>query len=351
MAGIVDRSADLFADLDNGLDSFGLGDGTMGDNRLMDGLMNNAPVTSDGPTDTIPVGATGVSANEQLPTPTTSTNSGGRSGTSSNSPPDVSSASSQQDPQQQQSQHQALFFNPMAGSQWTFQNAPSYDSPANAHASRYSGAVPQPTWDFSLGLNQGLQQQQPSPFPAQSSAPPVSNSNFEPTTAAGSVSLPPASAPMLQSVNLDSVRTLDNLTPAQRELLKTIAMPAQFQYQSPQSPGSSSSGPERGMTTSPGGTVRAKSNMKKRKSLADDDDDDDEDDTGQPIKKTAHNMIEKRYRTNLNDKIAALRDSVPSLRIMSKSARGEDTTEDREELHGLTPAHKLNKATVRSRPP
>jgi hypothetical protein len=57
-------------------------------------------------------------------------------------------------------------------------------------------------------------------------------------------------------------------------------------------------------------------------------------------------MIEKRYRTNLNDKIAALRDSVPSLRIMSKSAKGEDTTGDREELHGLTPAHKLNKATV-----
>jgi hypothetical protein len=58
-------------------------------------------------------------------------------------------------------------------------------------------------------------------------------------------------------------------------------------------------------------------------------------------------MIEKRYRTNLNDKIAALRDSVPSLRIMTKSARGEDTADDREELHGLTPAHKLNKATVR----
>lgn len=57
-------------------------------------------------------------------------------------------------------------------------------------------------------------------------------------------------------------------------------------------------------------------------------------------------MIEKRYRTNLNDKIAALRDSVPSLRIMTKSARGEDTADDREELQGLTPAHKLNKATV-----
>ncbi|KAH7040274.1 uncharacterized protein B0I36DRAFT_371026 [Microdochium trichocladiopsis] len=90
---------------------------------------------------------------------------------------------------------------------------------------------------------------------------------------------------------------------------------------------------------------------RKRKSSTDDEDEDEEDEFGnhQPVKKTAHNMIEKRYRTNLNDKIAALRDSVPSLRIMSKSARGEDTTEDREELQGLTPAHKLNKATVLSK--
>lgn len=56
-------------------------------------------------------------------------------------------------------------------------------------------------------------------------------------------------------------------------------------------------------------------------------------------------MIEKRYRTNLNDKIAALRDSVPSLRIMAGTARlGEDDEE--EDLGGLAPAHKLNKATV-----
>jgi hypothetical protein len=96
---------------------------------------------------------------------------------------------------------------------------------------------------------------------------------------------------------------------------------------------------------SPDATDMSKANGRKRKSSADFDDDDDDED-GQPVKKTAHNMIEKRYRTNLNDKIAALRDSVPALRIMSKSARGEDTTEDREELHGLTPAHKLNKATV-----
>lgn len=61
-----------------------------------------------------------------------------------------------------------------------------------------------------------------------------------------------------------------------------------------------------------------------------------------PVKKTSHNVIEKRYRNNLNDKIVELRNSVPSLRAMSR-ANGEDDTED---LEGLTPAHKLNKATV-----
>ncbi|OBT51679.1 hypothetical protein VE04_08855, partial [Pseudogymnoascus sp. 24MN13] len=68
-----------------------------------------------------------------------------------------------------------------------------------------------------------------------------------------------------------------------------------------------------------------------------------------PVKKTAHNMIEKRYRTNLNDKILALRDSVPSLRVMTKSARGSDGSTEVEDLEGLIPAHKLNKATVLSK--
>jgi hypothetical protein len=68
-----------------------------------------------------------------------------------------------------------------------------------------------------------------------------------------------------------------------------------------------------------------------------------------PIKKTAHNMIEKRYRTNLNDKIAALRDSVPSLRVMSRTSANGEEEDDDEDLGGLTPAHKLNKATVLSK--
>ncbi|KAI1134124.1 hypothetical protein F5Y05DRAFT_406756 [Hypoxylon sp. FL0543] len=131
-------------------------------------------------------------------------------------------------------------------------------------------------------------------------------------------------------------------------------MPAQLHYRSPKSEASpDSAGPvykSSSISSPEDQSLSSKSNSRKRKSSVEVDDDDDDDlDSHQPVKKTAHNMIEKRYRTNLNDKIAALRDSVPSLRIMSKSARGEDTTEDREELHGLTPAHKLNKATVLSK--
>lgn len=128
------------------------------------------------------------------------------------------------------------------------------------------------------------------------------------------------------------------LSQAQREALTKIAMPGHLSLHSPKSDKDMASSPENDLNKS-----------RKRKPSADDDDDDDEDGDSPQPKKTAHNEIEKRYRTNLNDKIAALRDSVPSLRIMSKSARGEDTTEDREELHGLTPAHKLNKATVLSK--
>ncbi len=143
---------------------------------------------------------------------------------------------------------------------------------------------------------------------------------------------------------------LNTLTEAQRDKLQQIAMPAHLQYQSPKSepsPDSAGGRQKSSSISSPEGRSQSsKSNGRKRKSSAGSDDDDDDDLEEHPVKKTAHNMIEKRYRTNLNDKIAALRDSVPSLRIMSKSARGEDTTEDREELQGLTPAHKLNKATV-----
>ncbi|ODQ65291.1 hypothetical protein NADFUDRAFT_83314 [Nadsonia fulvescens var. elongata DSM 6958] len=55
--------------------------------------------------------------------------------------------------------------------------------------------------------------------------------------------------------------------------------------------------------------------------------------------KSAHNMIERRYRTNINDKILALRDCVPSLQCLVTGVQPSD-------LDGLRPANKLNKATV-----
>ncbi|KAK4200103.1 helix-loop-helix DNA-binding domain-containing protein [Triangularia verruculosa] len=78
------------------------------------------------------------------------------------------------------------------------------------------------------------------------------------------------------------------------------------------------------------------------------------DNTAAGPKKTAHNMIEKRYRTNLNDKISQLRDAVPALRIVAQrmenpGAYEENSNDDRmaeELLGGLSPAAKLNKATI-----
>ena len=52
-------------------------------------------------------------------------------------------------------------------------------------------------------------------------------------------------------------------------------------------------------------------------------------------------MVEKRYRTNLNHKIAALRDSIPSLRVLDKdNSCSEDSLED---LERLSQVKKLNK--------
>jgi hypothetical protein len=145
------------------------------------------------------------------------------------------------------------------------------------------------------------------------------------------------SRPQQRSVSYTS------LTPQKESKLRNIAMPpsATSTHQSqngakyPASPSDSSS-PE----SSP-------FNGRKRKSSIEEDDEAEDSSPPmnnghpRPVKKTAHNMIEKRYRTNLNDKITALRDSVPSLRAMSKkNSRGEEIHED---LQGLTPAHKLNK--------
>jgi hypothetical protein len=64
--------------------------------------------------------------------------------------------------------------------------------------------------------------------------------------------------------------------------------------------------------------------------------------------KTAHNKVEKRYRASVNDKIAMLRDIMPSLRVTGKhNPFGEDFIED---LQGLPLVQKLNKVFVHLHP-
>lgn len=85
--------------------------------------------------------------------------------------------------------------------------------------------------------------------------------------------------------------------------------------------------------------------------------------------KSSHNLIEKKYRSNINTKIIELRNCVPSLRILiSKSHHhhtsavpsqkdeifdddyeGDGFTDDESKLDGLKPARKLNKATILSK--
>lgn len=226
---------------------------------------------------------------------------------------------------------------------WTFQDTPPYDT-------YDTNAFYQDDWNIEQQseLDHGLTSSQP-PLPRQQSAAVV------PSSIATTPSNPLPTAGPMGATGALQVRpngtAAGGLSDEQRLKLQNIAMPAQLHYRSPKSEASPDSvGPvykSSSISSPEDQSLSSKSNCRKRKSSAEiDDDDDDELEGHQPVKKTAHNMIEKRYRTNLNDKIAALRDSVPSLRIMSKSARGEDTTGDREELHGLTPAHKLNKATV-----
>lgn len=59
-----------------------------------------------------------------------------------------------------------------------------------------------------------------------------------------------------------------------------------------------------------------------------------------PSTKSVHNIIEKRYRTKLNDKMAALRDSVPTLRVSDRQ-KGDVVVEW--DSQSLEASHKLTK--------
>lgn len=64
--------------------------------------------------------------------------------------------------------------------------------------------------------------------------------------------------------------------------------------------------------------------------------------------KRPHNVIEKRYRANLNEKIAELRDSVPVLRAVQKARSREegDASSGEDNIESLGSGGKLNKASI-----
>jgi hypothetical protein len=130
--------------------------------------------------------------------------------------------------------------------------------------------------------------------------------------------------------------TYQPLSQSETANLITTAMPATSATISPTIPKQSENRRKRkSMSSATSSSSSASSNPPPRRQSA-------------PVKKTAHNMIEKRYRTNLNDKIAALRDSVPSLRLTEKKDINGDAI-IQEDLGGLEAAQKLNKATILSK--
>ncbi|CCE62196.1 hypothetical protein TPHA_0C00390 [Tetrapisispora phaffii CBS 4417] len=63
--------------------------------------------------------------------------------------------------------------------------------------------------------------------------------------------------------------------------------------------------------------------------------------------KKSNNIVEKRYRSNINEKMTYLKEIVPSLRVASKRENGIPIIkEDSIDLDGLQPAKKLNKASI-----
>lgn len=70
-------------------------------------------------------------------------------------------------------------------------------------------------------------------------------------------------------------------------------------------------------------------------------------------RKNAHNAIERRYRSNINDRIAGLRDVVPALRELQsrgpRRKRRRGKAEEVELVDGIRAATKLSKATILSK--
>jgi len=127
-----------------------------------------------------------------------------------------------------------------------------------------------------------------------------------------------------------SFRGFSSLTEAEEQDLQDIAMPYRMLSQvkissKPPSPAASRCSPSPSPSPSPEPVIRTKK-TKKRKSSTDDD---EIPNALCQSRKRGHNAIEKRYRTNLNEKINCLRDGVPALiRTSSTDSKSDDEVED-----------------------
>ena len=147
-----------------------------------------------------------------------------------------------------------------------------------------------------------------------------------------------------------SFRGFSSLTEAEERDLQNIAMPSRMLSaiklaSEPSSPTSSHS--DRSPSPSPKPQTRTRRNNKRKTS---------QDDGEVPSalcqsRKRGHNAIEKRYRTNLNDKINCLREGIPSLSRQSISdAKSDEEGEDSDiEMDAKTAQQKYGKAAILTR--
>jgi hypothetical protein len=148
-----------------------------------------------------------------------------------------------------------------------------------------------------------------------------------------------------------SFRGFSSLTEAEERDLQDIAMP--YRMLSSIKLGSEPSSPTSSHSTespspSPEPETRTRKTKKRKSSL----DDEELPSALCQSRKRGHNAIEKRYRTNLNDKINCLRQGIPSLRRQSGSDSKSDEEaqdSDAEGIDSKTGQQKYGKAAILTR--
>jgi len=148
-----------------------------------------------------------------------------------------------------------------------------------------------------------------------------------------------------------SFRGFSSLTEAEERDLQDIAMPSRMLSaiklaSVPSTPTSSRS------SHSPSPSPEPESRTRKTRKRKSSQDDDEVPSALCQSRKRGHNAIEKRYRTNLNDKINCLRLGIPSLsRRSSADSKSDEEAEDSdaEDMDSKTAQQKYGKAAILTR--